>query len=96
MNEKIKIIFEKAGGFVSLAYEHDGQMILSSEATIDKFVDLIRQELYNNIVSWMTTPEQIADEPDIAVKQWLEGYDQGIIDALCEVKIFGSTYLDHE
>lgn len=89
MNEKIKNIFEKSGGYVSLAYEHDGQMILSSETTIDKFVELIRQELYNNIVSWMTTPEQITDESDIVVKQWLEGYDQGIVDSLSEVKMFG-------
>lgn len=89
MNEKIKNIFEKSGGYVSLAYEHDGQMILSSEATIDKFVDLIKQELYNNIVSWMTNPDVIADESDITVKQWLEGYDQAIVDAACEIKIFG-------
>ena len=95
MNSKIKDIVEKAGGYVSLSYEHDGQMILSSEATIDTFVELIKQELYNTIVSWMTTSDQIAEEPDVAVKQWLEGYDQGIVDALCEVKMFGTTN-EHE
>lgn len=89
MNEKIKNIFEKSGGYVSLSYEHDGLMILSSETTINKFVGLFKQELHNAIDSWMATTDQIAEEPDVAVKQWLEGYNQGIVDASCEIKMFG-------
>lgn len=95
MNEKIKDIVEKAGGFVSLTHGYEDELIIIGCTKINKFVGLIKQELYNDIDSWMATTDQIAEEPDVAVKQWLEGYNQGIVDALCEVKMFGTTN-EHE
>ena len=44
MNERIKELAEKAGGYVSLSYEHDGKLILSGEDIVKKFAELIVRE----------------------------------------------------
>jgi hypothetical protein len=44
MNERIKELAIQAGGYVSLAYEHDGKLILSGEDIVQKFAELIVKE----------------------------------------------------
>jgi hypothetical protein len=41
MNERIKLLAEQAGGYVSLSYDHDGKLILSGEDNVQKFAELI-------------------------------------------------------
>jgi hypothetical protein len=44
MNERIKELVNRAGGFVSLSYEHDSKLILSGADNIEKFAELIVKE----------------------------------------------------
>ena len=44
MNERIRLLAEQAGGYVSLSYEHDGKLILSGEDIVQKFAELIVRE----------------------------------------------------
>lgn len=88
-NEQLKELVFSAGGYVSLAYEHDGQLILSGEQTIAKFVEVIKQALYNNVCAWRSSSEELTNEPELSNKHWSIGYDSGITDALCEIVNFG-------
>jgi hypothetical protein len=44
MNERIRLLAEQAGGYVSLSHEHDGKLILSGEDIVQKFAELIVRE----------------------------------------------------
>jgi isopentenyl phosphate kinase len=44
MNERIRLLAEQAGGYVSLSHEHDGKLILSGEDIVQKFAELIVKE----------------------------------------------------
>ena len=50
MNERIKELAEQAGGYVSLSYEHDGELILSGEDIVEKFAELIVRECMSTVL----------------------------------------------
>ena len=54
-----------------------------------KFAGLLKSAIYSKCHEWLGTKEDIDNESDPLIKEYLRGYDGGIVDALCEIKNFG-------
>lgn len=67
MNERIRLLAEQAGGYVSLSHEHDGKLILSGEDIVQKFAELIVREC----------SKVITDLPNRMVDAELSPYNEG-------------------
>jgi VIT1/CCC1 family predicted Fe2+/Mn2+ transporter len=86
MNEQLKQLAEQASN-----QNPDGYPVTIpySKEFVEKFAELLKQAIYNNVKEWLSTDSQIADESDPMVREYLKGYDSGNVDALCEIKNFG-------
>lgn len=59
MNKRIQELAKQAGGYVSLAHEHDGKLILSGDDVIQEFAHLLVRECVRSIPLDMDHPEYL-------------------------------------
>ena len=85
MNKRIEELAKRAG-FMDSWFSESGD---DCEPELRKFAELLKTAIYNNVKEWLSTDEQIAEESDPMVREYLKGYDSGNVDALCEIKNFG-------
>lgn len=88
MNEQIKELVRQAGG---IGHDDDGNELtpILVGTSLEKFAELLKTAIYNNVKEWLTPDEHIAEESDPMVQEYLKGYNSGNVDALCEIKNFG-------
>lgn len=76
-----------------LAYQHG----IMSQGTpdswdmqhLEKFVEALKQAIYDEVKEEMIDDDDIAEEDDPMVIEYLEGMNAGTIDALGKIKNFG-------
>ena len=54
-----------------------------------KFAELIKQAIYDEVKEELMADEMINIEPDSLSREYLKGCNGGIVDALCHIKNFG-------
>jgi hypothetical protein len=82
MNEQIKQLAEQAGWMMS--DEVDGFNI-----RLEKFVELLKQAIYDQVKEELIPDELVDIEPDSLMRQYLKGCNGGTVDALIHIKNFG-------
>ena len=50
----------------------------------EELTELVKAQLHSNCKDWLD-----ANEEKMQQDRYWQGYDQGMIDAMCEIKIFG-------
>jgi hypothetical protein len=84
MNERIQQLAEEAMGTrkyvppVWQFYDHE----------LEKFVELIKQSIYNKVKEELIPDDVIAEE-NPQFQEYLKGCNGGTVDALCHIKKFG-------
>ena len=79
MNERIKKLYYQShtDGYFGKAFDPE------------KFVELIKQAIYDDVKQDLIEDAEINIEPDSLQRQYLKGCDGGITDALYRIKMFG-------
>lgn len=80
MNERIRELVDQC-------WEEDG--IGSADFNPEKFVELIKQAIYNDVKEELMDDSIINEEPDSVIRKYLKGCNGGIVDALFHIKNFG-------
>lgn len=55
----------------------------------EKFAELIKQAIYDDVKEELIDDAIINEEPDRLTREYLKGCNGGIVDALCHIKNFG-------
>lgn len=89
MNERIVEIAIQAGvtGYFAANTEYATPIPLTPE--IEKFAELIVQEIYSQVKQEIVDDDFIDAQADIEDRCYLRGNNGGIVDALCIIKNFG-------
>lgn len=87
MNERIKALAEQVG--MEPEEETEGIIWWLSNSDLEKFVELIKQAIYNDVKEELIDDAIINEEPDSVSREYLKGCNGGIVDALCHIKNFG-------
>ena len=79
MNERIKELYRQSmtDGYLGKAFDPE------------KFVELIKQAIYDDVKEELIDDAIINEEPDRLSREYLKGCNGGTIDALCHIKNFG-------
>lgn len=79
MNERIKELYRQSmtDGYLGKAFDPE------------KFVELIKQAIYDDVKEELMDDAIINEEPDRLSREYLKGCNGGTIDALCHIKNFG-------
>lgn len=79
MNERIRELYRQSmtDGYLGKAFDPE------------KFVELIKQAIYNDVKEELMDDATINEEPDRVIRGYLKGCNGGIVDALCHIKNFG-------
>jgi hypothetical protein len=79
MNERIKELYRQShtDGYFGKAFDPE------------KFLELIKQAIYDDVKQELTDDSLINIEPDRVSREYLKGCNGGIVDALCIIKNFG-------
>lgn len=86
MHELIKKIAEQAshqspdGYPITIPYNKD---------FVNKFAELLKQEIYNQVKEELVSEEEILKESNVENRCYLNGNNGGVIDALTIIKNFG-------
>jgi hypothetical protein len=56
---------------------------------LEKFVELLKQAIYDQVKEELIDDSLINIEPDILSRVYLKGCNGGTVDALCHIKNFG-------
>lgn len=86
MNERIKELSKEA--FEYALSQHPGSDEFQPIWT-EKFAELIKQAIYDEVKQDLVDDETIDAEPDIEDRCYLRGSNGGTVDALCIIKNFG-------
>jgi hypothetical protein len=86
MNEQIKQLAKDAG--ISFG-GHPMNPLNVYPSDLQKFADLIKQAIYDEVKEELTPPELVNIEPDRIDRQYLKGCNGGLTDALYIIKNFG-------
>jgi hypothetical protein len=94
MNKQVRELAKQAGGNFSThcLTSNPPQYRESIELwddKIEKFVELIKQSIYDKVKEELIPDEDIAEEQVHPFKYYLKGCNAGIVDALCYIKQFG-------
>ena len=93
MNKQIRELAEQAGGnFSTYCLTSNPPQYCESiellDDKIEKFVELIKQSIYDKVKEELIPDEVIAEE-QVHHQEYLKGCNAGIVDALCYIKQFG-------
>ena len=77
MNERIQQLAEQAG-FIDRGTNHTAYMNFDHE----KFAELIVRECIKESMDEIVTDDEIAQEKDPLIREYLNGNNQGIVDAV--------------
>jgi hypothetical protein len=79
MNERILAIYRQSHteGYLGKAFDPE------------KFVELIKQAIYDDVKQDLIEDSEINIEPDSPQRQYLKGCNGGVTDALYRIKMFG-------
>jgi hypothetical protein len=79
MNERIRELYRQSqtDGYFGKAFDPE------------KFVELIKQAIYDDVKEELIEDELINIEPDRMSREYLKGCNGGIVDALTHIKNFG-------
>ena len=86
MNERIYKLAEQAGGSRTV---DGGNIIFDDSGELERFVDLIKQAIYDEVKEELVEDELINRHRDSLVREYLKGNNSGIVDALNCIKNFG-------
>jgi hypothetical protein len=86
MNERIYKLAEQAGGSRTV---DGGYIIFDDSGELERFVDLIKQAIYDEVKEELVEDELINRHRDSLVREYLKGNNSGIVDALNCIKNFG-------
>lgn len=88
MNKQIETLFgqalDQAVPYTWSTLTHD-ELVRFSE----KFAELIKQAIYDDVKQDLIDEAEINAEPDSLDRRYLRGVDGGITDALYRIKMFG-------
>ena len=90
MNTRIQELAKEAGITTNLDtdfYNKDSNKWVDYFS--EKFAELIKQAIYDEVKEELMADEMINIEPDSLSREYLKGCNGGIIDALCLIKNFG-------
>jgi hypothetical protein len=84
MNERIRQLWEQAGEEVIAEYEDESRRNrrLYNEIFLPKFAELIVRECMKESMDEIVADEDIAQEKDPLIREYLTGNNQGIVDAV--------------
>lgn len=87
MNERIRELAEQVG--MEPDEETEGTIWWLSNSDLEKFVELIKQAIYDDVKEELIDDSIINEEPDRVSREYLKGCNGGTVDALCHIKNFG-------
>ena len=87
MNERIYKLAEQAGA--ERAVEGGYILFDDDNGELERFVELIKQAIYDEIKEELVEDELINRHRDSLVREYLKGNNSGIVDALNCIKNFG-------
>jgi hypothetical protein len=79
MNERIRELYRQSmtDGYLGKAFDPE------------KFLELIKQAIYDDVKGELIDDAIINEEPDRLSREYLKGCNGGTVDALCHIKNFG-------
>ena len=90
MNERIKELAKQADEYADTKLQMPGEYHPDwHDVRDEKFAELIKQAIYDEVKEELMADEMINIEPDSLSREYLKGCNGGIIDALCLIKNFG-------
>jgi hypothetical protein len=87
MNERIRELADEAAKFSAIMALPTGES--GDNLFVEKFAELIKQAIYNDVKEELIPDELINIEPDSLAREYLKGCNGGTVDALCHIKNFG-------
>jgi hypothetical protein len=97
MNERIRELREQAAKFAEVTYDNYTMATFNTNKSIEtlfeeKFAELIVRECMKESMDEIVSDENIAQEKDPLVREYLKGNNQGIVDAVVRFRNhFGVT-----
>ena len=79
MNERIRELYRQSmtDGYLGKAFDPE------------KFVELIKQAIYDDVREELVSDELVNIEPDRVIREYLKGCNGGVVDCLIRIKNFG-------
>lgn len=90
MNERVKELAKQAGITTNIDTDYfEKDMNKWVDYFSEKFVELIKQAIYDDVKEELIDDAIINEEPDRVSREYLKGCNGGVVDALCHIKNFG-------
>jgi hypothetical protein len=87
MNQRIKELAEQAG--IAMIPNSHPISITGLTTDLEKFAELLKQAIYDQVKEELIPDELISVEPDSVTREFFKGCNGGIVDALCHIQNFG-------
>jgi FKBP-type peptidyl-prolyl cis-trans isomerase (trigger factor) len=88
MNKQIRELAEQASIEIEFDDYGEARLLTAYGSSLEKFVELIKQSIYDKVKEELIPDEVIAEE-QVNHQEYLKGCNAGIVDALCYIKQFG-------
>lgn len=89
MNERIQHLVEQAEEYAYVEYAKKETGYTFQQLFLNKFVELIKQAIYNDVKEDLMEDASIKAEPDRLSREYLKGCKGGTVDALYHINNFG-------
>jgi hypothetical protein len=89
MNERIQHLVEQAKELAYVEYAKKETGYTFQQLFLNKFVELIKQAIYNDVKEDLMEDASINAEPDRLSREYLKGCNGGTVDALYHINNFG-------
>lgn len=90
MNERIQQLAEQAEEEAYVEYAKKETGYTFQQIFLNKFVELIKQAIYDDVKEELMDDAIINAEPDRVSREYLKGCNGGTVDALYHIKNFGA------
>jgi len=91
MNERIHQLAEQAEEETYVEYAKKETGYSFQQLFLNKFAELIKQAIYDDVKEGLIDDAIINDEPDTVIREYLKGCNGGTVDALYHIKNFGAA-----
>ena len=89
MNERIQHLVEQAEEYAYVEYAKKETGYTFQQLFLNKFVELIKQAIYNDVKEDLMEYASIKAEPDRLSREYLKGCNGGTVEALYHINNFG-------
>jgi hypothetical protein len=89
INSLVDTTAARLPGVYTVEYESGKKGVEFTEEALNKFVELIKQAIYNDVKEELMEDAIINAEPDRVSREYLKGYNGGTVDALYHINNFG-------